>query len=140
MDTAQVEQWFATYLDEFAALGRGDVDDVGRMLAHYGVPLILSSDAGCLVLADESQVRAAAQQQIDGLRAADYDRSEVLAAETTVLNQSCAMHHGSFARLRADGSELSRLDATYLITDTSAGRRISVIVIHTPASGAVLPD
>jgi hypothetical protein len=70
VDTAEVEHWFAAYLDDFAALGRGDVDDVDRILAHYGVPLILSSHAACLILTDEAQVRAAAQQQIDGLRSA----------------------------------------------------------------------
>lgn len=131
MDTTEVEPWFAAYLEDFAALGRGEVDDVGRILVYYGVPLILSSDAGCLILTDEAQVRAAAQQQIEGLRSAGYDRSEVLGTETTVLNRSCAVLHGTFARIRADGSEISRLEATYVITDSSGGRRISVIVIHT---------
>jgi len=130
METAEVDHWFAAYLADFAALGRGEVDDVGRILAHYGVPLVLSSDAGCVFLTDEAQVRATAQQHIDALRATGYDRSDVLAARTTVLNRSCAVHHGQFARLRADGSEISRLEATYLITDGPAGRRISVIAIH----------
>ncbi|HLN76596.1 MAG TPA: hypothetical protein VK204_06085 [Nocardioidaceae bacterium] len=130
MDTAEIEHWFAAYLADFTALGRGDLDDVGRILAHYGVPLIISSEAGCLFLTDEAQVRATAQQQIDALRAAGYDRSNVLAAATTVLNQSCAVHRGRFVRLRADGSEISSLEATYLITDGPAGRRISVIAIH----------
>ncbi len=130
MDVAEIEHWFDDYLAEFAALGRGDVDDTGRILAYYGVPLVLSSDAGCLFLTDEGQVRAAAQQQVDALRAAGYDRSEVLDCDTTVLNASCAVHRGRFARLRSDGSEIAALEATYVITDGPVGRRISVIAVH----------
>ena len=130
MDAAEVEQWFDAYLADFAALGRGDVDDVDLMLARYGIPLILTSDAGCLILDDEDQVRATARQQIDALRAAGYDRSDVRAANTTVLNRWCALHRGRFTRLRADGSEIASLEATYLITEGPAGRRISAIAIH----------
>lgn len=132
MDAAEVEQWFADYLDEFAALGRGEPGGAGRILRYYGAPLVLTSDAGSQVLLDEAQVSAMAQQQVDGLRAAGYHGSEVLDAETTVLNGSSALHHGSFVRRRADGSEIARLEATYLITDTTAGRRISAIALHTP--------
>jgi uncharacterized NTF2-like protein DUF6841 len=35
-----------------------------------------------------------------------------------------------FARLRADGTEIARLEATYLIAEVPAGRRISAIIIH----------
>jgi hypothetical protein len=80
MDEADVERWFASYLADFIALGRGDSDDVRRILAHYGVPMILSTDAGCMVLTTEEQVLAAAKQQIDGMRSAGYDRSDELAA------------------------------------------------------------
>src|SRR5437763_5055204 len=59
MDVGDVKRWFAAYLADFIALGRGDIDDVGRILAHYGVPFILSSDAGCLFLTDEEQVLSA---------------------------------------------------------------------------------
>lgn len=132
MDEIEVKRWFAAYLADFVALGRGDIDDVRRLLDHYGVPLLLSSDAGSTVLMDEAQVLEAAQQQIDGMRSAGYDRSDELSAETTVLNGSCAVHRGVFSRRRADGTEIGRLEATYLITDGTAGRRISAIVRHSP--------
>jgi hypothetical protein len=94
------------------------------------VPLLLSTDSGCRALTDEAQVLAVAQQQIDGMRSASYDRSDELAAETVVLNRSCTIHRGRFSRLRADGSEIAQLEATYLITDGPAGRRISAILVH----------
>ena len=132
MDDAEVARWVDGYLESFAALGRGEVEDVGRILAHYGVPLILSTDDECLILTDEAQVKAVAQQKFDALQADGYDRSVVLGAESTVLNRSCVLHHGQFARIRADGSEISRIESTYFIVDGPAGPRISVLVSHTP--------
>ena len=132
MDELEVKHWFDAYFADFVALGRGDIDDVRRVLDYYGVPLLISSDSGSMVLLDEAQVLGAAQQQIDGMRSAGYDRSDELGAETTVMNRSCAIHRGRFSRLRADGTEIARLEATYLITDGTAGRRISAIVLHSP--------
>lgn len=130
MDADEARRWFDSYLADFIALGRGDLDDVRRILDHYGVPLLLSTDAGSAVLTDEAQVLAIARQQMDGMRAEGYDRSEQVTGETTVLNRTCATHRGHFARLRADGSEISQLEATYVITDGAAGRRISAIIVH----------
>ena len=64
------------------------------------------------------------------MRAAGYDRSDRLAGATTVLNGSCAIHRGRFLRRRADGSDIAQIEASYLIADGPAGRRISAIVLH----------
>lgn len=128
MDEADVRRWFDSYFTSFVALARGDADDVGRLLCYWGVPLIFSTDAGCTVLADETQVLAAASQMIDGVRAASYDRADLLASETTILNQTCASHRIEAVRHRADGSETYRGEVRYLITETTAGRRISAVV------------
>lgn len=130
MDEVEIERWFSSYLADFVALGRGEASDVRLILAHYGVPMMLISDAGCLALTDEAKVLAAAQRQIDGMLSAGYDRSDELDAETTVLNRYCAIRRGRFARLRADGSEISQLEATYVIIDSPQGRRISTIIVH----------
>lgn len=130
MDADEARRWFNSYFAEFVALGRGDLDDVRRILDHYGVPLLLSTDAGSAVLTDEDQVLAVARQQVDGMRSAGYDHSEELTGETTVLNRTCATHRGRFTRLRADGTEIAQVEATYVITDGAAGRRISAIIVH----------
>jgi hypothetical protein len=129
MDADEARRWFDTYFADFVALGRGDLD-VRRILDHYGVPLLISSDAGTAVLTGEDQVLAVTRQQVDGMRSEGYDRSEELTGETTVLNRTCATHRGRFARLRADGSEIAQIEATYVITDGAAGRRISAIIVH----------
>ncbi len=133
VDEHTVREWFGAYLGDFVALGRGDTDDVGRLLRHYGVPFLLGTDAGTTALTDEAQVLAMARRQVDGMRGGGYDRTEVLDAETVVLNRSCATHRAGLVRLRADGSEISRLEVTYLVTDRPEGRRISALVVHSPA-------
>ncbi len=137
MDEREVREWFGGYLSDFVALGRGDTDDVRRLLLHYGVPLLVSTDAGTTALVDEDHVLAMARQQVDGMRVTGYDRTEELDAETVVLNGSCAVHRARFARRRADGGEISRLEVTYLITDRPEGRRISALVVHSPTSRPV---
>ena len=129
MNQAGVKKWFDGYVAAFVSIGRGDAD-VRRVLDYYAVPFVLSLDEGTLHLTDEEQLLAAMGQQFDGMRAAGFDRSDELAAETTVLNGTCAVHRGRFARYDADGTEINRFDSTYLITDGSVGRRISALVIH----------
>lgn len=133
MTEDEVDRWFAAYLADFVALCRGDHSDTRRILAYYGVPLLLGSDAGTVSLTSEDQVLDAAQRQIDDLRAAGYDRSDELAAETVVLNRTCATRRGRFVRRRADGSDIAEVDATYLIAAGSTGVRIVAIVLRSPA-------
>jgi hypothetical protein len=42
------------------------------------------------------------------------------------------LYRGTFSRQSVDGAEISRLTATYLVTDGAAGRRISVLAVHSP--------
>ena len=56
----------------------------------------------------------------------------ILGSEVTVLNSRSALYRGTFSRQRSDGGEINRLTATYLVTDGAAGRRISVLAVHSP--------
>lgn len=131
VDNSDVSQWFGEYLDAFAACGRGE-SDTASLLAYYGVPLLITTDDGFFALTSDDQVVAVAQQQVDGMRAAGYGRSEVLDSDVTVLNSTSALYRGTFSRQRSDGEEVRRLTATYLVTDGSFGRRISVLAVHSP--------
>jgi hypothetical protein len=131
VDAEDVGRWFGEYLDAFAACGRGEAE-AEALLEYYGVPLLLTTDSGFFALTSDHDVVAAMQPQVDGMRAAAYDRSEILDSEVTVLNFTSALYRGTFSRQRSDGGEISRLTATYLVTDGAAGRRISVLAVHTP--------
>ena len=115
------------------ALGeqRGE-SDTTSLLAYYRVPLLLTTDDGFFALTSDDQVVAAVQQQVDGMRPAGYGRSEILGSQVTVLNSTSALYRGTFSRQRSDGGEISRLTATYLVTDGPMGRRISALAVHSP--------
>lgn len=130
MDVQSVERWFDSYLTAFIALGRGDAQDTHGLIACYRLPLLISTDTACRTLGDEAEVRAFTQQQMDDLRSAGYDRSQVLSAETALLNDTCATHRALLSRVRADGTEIARLEATYLITGGAGGHTIAAIVVH----------
>lgn len=129
MDPTDVDRWFGAYLEVFAACGRGDLE-TASLLDYNGVPLLLTTGTGFAALTSDDQVVAAVEQQVAGMRAAQYARSEILDSETTILNATTALHRGTFSRQRADGSEIGRLTATYLVTDGPSGRRISALAVH----------
>ncbi|WP_433383213.1 hypothetical protein ACQPZX_20730 [Actinoplanes sp. CA-142083] len=129
MDGDDVERWFGEYLAAFEACGRGE-RETASMLAYYGVPMLATTDAGFFALTTGDAVVGAVQQQIDGMRDASYDHTATLDAEVTVLNATSALYRATFSRRRADDSEVSRLTATYLITEGNEGRRISVLAAH----------
>jgi hypothetical protein len=108
----EVSRWFDDYLDVFAACGRGE-RDTASLLEHYGVPLLVTTDGGSFALTTDDQVVATLQQQVDGMRAEDFARSEILDSETTVLNATSALFRWTISRQRSDGSEINRLTATY---------------------------
>jgi hypothetical protein len=132
VDSDDVRRWFGEYLEAFAACGRGE-RDTASLLVYYGVPMLFSTDDGFFAAASGDQVVAAVQQQVDGMRAASFGRTEVLASQVTVLNATSALYEGTFSRLAGGGGEIARLTATYLVTDGPAGRRISALLVHSPA-------
>jgi len=129
VDSSDVTRWFGEYLDVFAECCRGE-RDTGALLGYFGVPLLLTTDGGYFALASEEQVVAGLQPQIGQMRAAGYARSEILGAEITVLNATSALYQGKISRQRGDGSEISLLVATYLVTDGPAGRRFSALAVQ----------
>jgi hypothetical protein len=129
MDSNEVSLWFNDYLDAFAACGRGEREPAS-LLAYYGVPLFITTGDGFFPLTTDDQVVATLQQQFEGMRASAYDHSEIIASEVTVLNAKSALYRGTFSRRRKDGSEINRLTGTYLVTDGAAGRRISLLAVH----------
>ena len=130
VDVADFRVWFDEYLAAFAACGRGESGDLATFLRYYGVPLVLSTDEAAVALTSEEQVLDALGGQIEGMRAAGYDRSETLDSEVVAINATSALHTAGFSRRRADGAEIGRIRATYLITDGSDGRRISALAVH----------
>ena len=67
------------------------------------------------------------------MRLADFDRIDVLDRAVDVLNATTVLMRGTFARRRRDGSEISRLVVTYLVTERPEGTRIAALMVRNPA-------
>jgi hypothetical protein len=132
MDEVGIRAWFDQYLTALAARGRGESDDLHALLEYYGVPLVVATDDAARALTAREDVLGFARQQVDGMRATDYDHTETIESEANVLNMTSVLYRAEFARQRANGSEIGRLGVTYLITDGSEGLRISALAIHSP--------
>lgn len=129
VEAAEVDRWFREYLSAFAACGRGENEAAG-LLAYYGVPLLVSTDEGFAALTTGDEVAEMAQRQVDGMRAAEYDHSDVIDFEFSLLNTVTVLCRGEFSRRHRDGTEIGRLAATYLVTGTPDCRRISALAVH----------
>lgn len=129
MDADEVERWFGEYTAVFAAAGRGEREPAD-VLAFYDVPLLLSTDAGAVSLPEEAAVIGMVTQQVEAMLSSGYETSEILQAQTTVVNASTALYAGAFSRRRADGTEINRVEATYLIITRAGGPRISALLVH----------
>ena len=129
MRETEVQAWFIEYLSVFAACGRGE-QAPSAVLQYYNVPLAVSTDAGFVSLSSTSDVLTMVTQQVEAMRAAGYDHSEVLDAQTTSINAVSALHHSRFSRRRGDGVEIGKLAVTYLISHHPTGQRISALLVH----------
>lgn len=117
MDDAGIRAWFDRYVSTFAACGRGESDDLDALLEFYGVPLIVTIDDVSATLSAPADVTGFARQQVDAMRALDYDHTATLDSELTALNETSVLFRADLERRRADGAGIGRLRVTYLITD-----------------------
>ena len=126
---AGVDEWFAEYLAVFAACGRGE-RPAADVLAFYAIPLLLTSDDVAVSLGSTDEISSWVQGQVDGMLAAKYADTVVLAGGSTILNRNTALYRGEFSRRSRDGSEISTMTVTYLITGSPEERVISALVLH----------
>jgi hypothetical protein len=131
MDEGEVRGWYEEYVFAFAACGRGE-RQAADVAGFFSVPLLVTTEHVVVWLRTTNDVVTWLQTQVDGMHAANYDHSETLSSETTILNHNTALHRAAFSRQRADGEEISRVTATYVVTLQPDGFRISALVLHAP--------
>jgi len=124
-----VKHWFEDYLEVFASAGRGELEPAA-LLGHYGVPLLITVGGTFMALTSAEEVVGVMRRQVEEMRAADYDSTELLDEDVKVINAASALYRGTFSRRRADGSEISAITATYFVTDAPVGRRIAAFAVH----------
>jgi hypothetical protein len=128
MQDSEVSAWFEQYNDMFGACGRGERSTEDVLAFYDQAMLVTTSDA---VVGPGAQAAADwVQAQVNSMRAAHYDHTEILGRDITVLNTNTALLTGDFSRRRRDGQEVSAFTVTYLIYRTSDGLRIGALALH----------
>lgn len=123
-----MSDWFDRYNDAFGACGRGELP-LADVLAHYDETLLITTDT---LVAGPAAGEAAAviAAMIEGMQSDDYDHTDIVARDITLLNAQSALFTGTFSRLRRDGSEISRFTVTYLARSAGDGLAINSLSMH----------
>jgi hypothetical protein len=116
------------------AFGRGSLDDVA---GYCRAPMTLVAPEGTRLLASEEDIRAAYDATLRELRARGYSHTVWAELNVRLLSDATALASGIPVRFLADGRELERVAATYLLHNTAGAWRIMVVVLHDAAT--VLP-
>jgi ketosteroid isomerase-like protein len=111
--------------------------DVQRVLRYYHEPLIVIGGPAVRVMATRADTEAWMKSFWARLRERGYARgSEFSPLHVKQVSTSVAVASAQFVRYKADGQELERIGATYVLHKTSDGWKIVVVVGHDP--GGVL--
>ena len=129
MDASAVDRWFGEYLEDFAAVARGE-QQVDVLLERYAVPLLITVDDSVVQMPSAQDVTRVVGAQLDKLRSESFATSVHVSGETTVLNAASAIRREVLSRRRLDSREVDRVEMTYLITDAGRGPRIAVMAVH----------
>jgi hypothetical protein len=96
----------------FAAYHRGDSVEYA---AQWTYPACLHSDGRWSVVPDAATMARNNDDYARAQHAAGAVAGEILALDTTEIGAGAALVRGRFARLRADGSRLDDVAASYLV-------------------------
>ncbi len=129
MDAKLVSRFLDDYLEVFAACVLGE-QEIAKLLAFYGVPLIITSDDGVIALTTDSEVTTVIQGQVDGLRALRYRGTRVLQSEVIGLNATSALYRASLSRYDDENDEIDCPTITYVVISSDDELRISMLAAH----------
>lgn len=130
-DKAVVTQALNDYVSAFHNF------DVQRVLRYYHEPLMLIGAAGIRVMATRADTEAWMQSFWARLKERGYARGgEFSPLHVKQVSAGVAVASAQFVRYKADGQELERNGATYVLHKTGDGWKIVVVVGHDP--GGVL--
>jgi ketosteroid isomerase-like protein len=104
--------------------------DVQAILPYYHEPSVLITTRGVATMPTHAAMAVAFKPLMDGLRARGYARSEFTTLNVKRLSATTALASGAAVRYKADGQELERLGATYVLHKTENGWKIAVTVGH----------
>ena len=109
---------------------RSGSDDMQPVVDHFRLPLLLSRDDGAMFATTAEEAGGFVRRQVEAMRAAGGDHTVAEDPEVTVLNATTGLYTTDLSRRRADGTEIGRLRATYLVTRDAQGLGFAGLILH----------
>jgi ketosteroid isomerase-like protein len=125
---------------------KGEVEDVVSAYEHYFrafqtldaravlpycyTPCVFLSSRGVVAANSESETESVFSEMMSALRTRGFAKSVWTDLSAKRLSEVTALLSTRVARLAADGRELERFGATYLLHKTDAQWKIAVLTLH----------
>ena len=104
--------------------------DLTAIVACYSEPSMTITPQGVSSAANRTALAGLVAPLVDGLRAKGYGRSEFVQPNVTPIGQTAALVRGVAVRYTAAGSEMERVNVSYLIRRDEAGWKIAVLFVE----------
>lgn len=128
LDAAAVEARVREYYEAGVRVFR--TGDPAALREYFDLPsMVLRQTGAPLVCSTVEELDARWRATISGLPA-DYDHSVCHSIEVQFTNPAIAVAIVSGSRYRANGEEIRRTDASYILTKTSGDWRVAVSIPH----------
>lgn len=115
--------------DYYAAFSTLDVD---AFLPYFHEPCLLIGPDGMFAAPTHAVLATAFASPIADLRTRGFGRSELIVRQTETLSATAELVIGLAKRYKADGQELERVGASYVMHKNDTGWKIAVIILHDP--------
>jgi hypothetical protein len=130
---SEAEQITDAYAGYFRAFQTLEPDGI---VPYFHLPCTMVTAGTVAVATTAAEVAGLFDGMMTRLRGHGYASTDLLDSRVRMLGDGLGQLTISAIRLRADGTELERIGATYLFRRADAWR-IAVIVVHDPDGGAV---
>ncbi len=104
--------------------------DVQSTVRYYHEPIVFITEKGMVVKATRAEAESRLTPLWESLKARGYARSKYAGLRVKQLSDGIALASGVAVRNTADGKELNRIGATYVLRKTSEGWKLAVLVTH----------
>jgi ketosteroid isomerase-like protein len=104
--------------------------DMSAIVSCYGEPSMTITPQGVSSAGNRATLAGMLAPLVDGLRAKGYGRSEFVQPHVTPLGRTAAIVRGVAVRYTAGGSEMERVNLSYLMRRDEAGWKIAVLLVE----------
>lgn len=123
-EEAAITQTLVDYYRAFSTL------DANSAVEYFHEPAMLMNRQGVFAAPTRPELAAVFTPVMEGLRNQRYGGSELSVQQITNLGSAASSVTGIAIRRKLDGSELERVDVTYVLHKTGNDWAIAVMIMH----------